>query len=436
MTQKSWPWSTVAALGDGAAELNEADSRAFLAIWFGVQNPAVEGVSKGVGGELAVSGTASPLAVASGSGICYGLYINDAATTTPAISTPAVGTTGGRVVLQTNWAGTGGGSLEARTRIAVKKSADGVAAIPGLTQVFGTTWEISLATFQITTGGAITVTDDRTFRRSTMVMGASEIDNDSVGNAELRNSAAVSVIGRSANSTGDPADIAAGANDRLLARVGDVLGFVQLTLGMIPDLLITTAKLADAAVSFVKLGPGAAVSVWGRSANSSGTINNIQAGANDRLLARVADALSFVQLTLGMIPDLLLTTAKLADLAVTTAKLANDSVDDTKAGNRVPQFYRRQGASATDWSAAGNTTQTPTSVRMQAGAKVGSANPTAVTFPVAFSNKPLVFLQPIGASALMAMATNVTAAGFDLYLFDDAGGDSAADCNWQAIGPE
>lgn len=57
--------------------------------------------------------------------------------------------------------------------------------------------------------------------------------------------AAVSVIGRSANSAGNAADIAAGANDRILARVSNALSFVQLTIGMIPDGLITAAKMAS-----------------------------------------------------------------------------------------------------------------------------------------------------------------------------------------------
>ena len=78
MTEKSWPWSTVAGVGDGATELSEALTREFLAVYFGVQDPATEGVSKGVLNELAVTGTASPLAVNTGSAICYGLYINDA----------------------------------------------------------------------------------------------------------------------------------------------------------------------------------------------------------------------------------------------------------------------------------------------------------------------------------------------------------------------
>lgn len=253
MTQYSWPWNTDGGVGDGAAPLNETLSRMFLAIWFGVQNPAVEGVSKGVGGELAVSGAASPLSVASGSAICYGLYINDAAQATPAIAAPAVGTTGGRVVLQTNWPGTGGGSLESRTRIAVKKSTDGNTAIPPLTQTFGVTWEISLATFQITTAGVITLTDDRTFRKSTSVVAANGLDANTVGNTILRDSAALSVIGKPNAGVGDPTDIVSSSDDTFLSRIAGALGWARLTLAMIPDALITGAKLVAGTVGLTQL---------------------------------------------------------------------------------------------------------------------------------------------------------------------------------------
>jgi len=410
MTQRSWPWSTAAGLGDGAAELNEALSREFLALYFGVQNPAVEGVSRGVMNELAVSGAASPLTVETGSGICYGLYINDAAVNL-AVTTPAVGTTGGRVVLQTNWAGTGGASLEARTRAAVVMNADGNPAIPALTQVFGTTWEISLATFTITTGGVITLTDDRTFRQSTM----------EVPNAALRNSAALSVMGRAANSVGRPADIVAGANDRVLGRTGNALSFLQLTIGMIPDALITLAKLANLA----------GVSVLGRAANSAGVMGAITATANDRILRRVANVLDFGQLTAGMFPA----------GVVATAALADNSVDDTKVGNRVPQFWRRKGGNAANWATAGTSDQTPGAVRMQAGAQACSVvGIGSVNFTTAFSGTPLVFVTPIGTSStdqLFAWVHTIGTGSFSCTIVDETGAVvGVRDFHWLAIGPE
>ena len=80
------------------------------------------------------------------------------------------------------------------------------------------------------------------------------IDADVVTDTKLRNSAAVSVIGRSANSSGDPADIAASANDQLLRRVADALDFGQLTLGMAADGLWTYAKLQDVSATSRFLG--------------------------------------------------------------------------------------------------------------------------------------------------------------------------------------
>lgn len=55
------------------------------------------------------------------------------------------------------------------------------------------------------------------------------IDNNAVTDAKLRDSAAVSVIGRSANTGGDPADIAAAANGQLLGRLSDAVAFATLS---------------------------------------------------------------------------------------------------------------------------------------------------------------------------------------------------------------
>jgi hypothetical protein len=70
-----------------------------------------------------------------------------------------------------------------------------------------------------------------------------------ITSAKLRDSAALSILGRAGASVGSPGDISATTNDRLLARVSDALAFVQLTLGMVPDNLLTFAKLASAAIA-------------------------------------------------------------------------------------------------------------------------------------------------------------------------------------------
>ena len=73
---------------------------------------------------------------------------------------------------------------------------------------------------------------------------AGPVPANSISSAMLRQSVAVSVLGRSANSTGNVADIAASANDRVLRRVSNALDFGQLTAGMFP-----TAVVPDAALS-------------------------------------------------------------------------------------------------------------------------------------------------------------------------------------------
>jgi hypothetical protein len=140
------------------------------------------------------------------------------------------------------------------------------------------------------------------------------IDNDVVSDAKLRNSAALSVIGRSANSAGDPADIAAANDGEILRRSGTTLGFGT----------IATAGLADNSVTDAKLRDSAALSVIGRAVNSSGDPGDITAGTNDRVLVRRSNTLVFDQIVVGDIADGVITVAKLAGIGANTI-LGNDT---------------------------------------------------------------------------------------------------------------
>lgn len=125
----------------------------------------------------------------------------------------------------------------------------------------------------------------------------------------FRDFSACSILGRSTNSSGAPADIAAGTNDRLFCRVSDALTFSQLTAGMVPNDLVTDAMMRNST----------ALSVFGRASNSSGDPGDIVAGADDRILRRVGSALDFGQLTSGMVPS---NTIPLAGLVnITTDRL-------------------------------------------------------------------------------------------------------------------
>ena len=234
-------------------------------------------------------------------------------------------------------------------------------AAPKNAQYLVATADSTLTAERVTTDTATVAWD-----HATAAQAKANVPDDAITDAKLRNSAAVSVIGRSANSAGDPADIAASANDTLLRRVSDAVGFGALTLGMAAANLWTFAKLqqiaglsvpgvtgssmadmaaitaandgevlrrsgtslafgtvatagiADNQVTDAKLRDSAAVSVIGRSANSSGDPADIAAGANDTLLRRVSDALSFGALTLGMAGANLWTYAKLQQVSATS----------------------------------------------------------------------------------------------------------------------
>jgi hypothetical protein len=84
-------------------------------------------------------------------------------------------------------------------------------------------------------------------------IGSTALANDAVTDAKLRNSGALSVIGRSANSSGDPADISAtAASGAVLRESGSTLGFGTVATAGLADDAATNAKLANMAEATIK----------------------------------------------------------------------------------------------------------------------------------------------------------------------------------------
>lgn len=138
--------------GDGAAAYTEAQLAAIFRRVFLGDNHASQGVLTGCDGELAVTGATSPLTVAAGAAVVNGyLYYNDAPISL-VVAEPAA-TTGGHVILRLD-------TTTHTVRALAVLSTSGVTAPPTLTQT-SSIWEIRLATFIITTGGVITLTDAR-----------------------------------------------------------------------------------------------------------------------------------------------------------------------------------------------------------------------------------------------------------------------------------
>jgi hypothetical protein len=153
MAESSIFWTT-GATGDGASPYTMAQVTAWLRRTL-TPGQANGGVIKVYGNELAVSGTSSPVTVATGAAQVYGYpYENDSAATV-AIPTPSGATRVDRIVLRASWSA----QTVRITRIA---GTEGGGA-PSLTQTPGTTYDIPLAQVSITTGGVITVTDERVF---------------------------------------------------------------------------------------------------------------------------------------------------------------------------------------------------------------------------------------------------------------------------------
>lgn len=149
------------------------------------------------------------------------------------------------------------------------------------------------------------------------------IANDAVTDGKLRNGGALSVIGRSANSTGDVADIAGTASsDQVLRISGTTLGFGT----------IATAGIADNAVTNAKIRDSAALSVIGRSANSTGDPADIAAANDGEVLRRSGTALGFGTIATAGITDAAVTLAKMANLAQSSIIGRAES-----AGTGVPQ---------------------------------------------------------------------------------------------------
>ena len=140
-------------------------------------------------------------------------------------------------------------------------------------------------------------------------------------------------------------------------------------------------------------------------------------------------------------------TGGLADDAVTAAKIADDIVTTAHLGVQVPAVIARQGGNATDWITQGTATQTVGAVRIQPGAASAllgagvSGTLAAITFPTAFSAKPLVFVTSGDENIHLAVTfASVTATQF-VVDWQTVDGSAIADVyvlywQWLAMGSE
>lgn len=166
------------------------------------------------------------------------------------------------------------------------------------------------------------------------------------------------------------------------------------------------------------------------------TVNPSQSNANDTIEA--ADINTPIN-QLAAVINGGIDSANLADNGVTTAKHADDSV--TAAKMQYGMVRNRQGGTAGtgSWFTRGttNTDTSATGVFIQCGSVAVTAVDMSVTFPVPFSQVPVVVATVSSASGnnTFAIVNGATATNFLVRTISDGGAGVATEgVTWIAIG--
>lgn len=120
-----------------------------------------------------------------------------------------------------------------RIRAEAATASDDVVTLGTITSLLGEPFVVAAASTNLTAERvltaetSVTTVTDNGATIGTIVVG---VATNGIGNTKFRQGVATSVVGRSANSTGNVADIAASADGQVLRRAGGALGFGQIDL--------------------------------------------------------------------------------------------------------------------------------------------------------------------------------------------------------------
>lgn len=151
---------------------------------------------------------------------------------------------------------------------------------------------------------------DGDYGHITVSGGVWEVDDNALTVTKLAQVAALTVLGNATNATADVSTIGAGTDGFVLRRSGTELRFGT----------VATAGIAPGAVTDAKLRDSAALSVIGRSANSTGGPADVAAASDGEVLRRSGAALGFGTVATAGIADDAVTNAKAANMAEATIK--------------------------------------------------------------------------------------------------------------------
>jgi len=123
--------------------------------------------------------------------------------------------------------------------------------------------------------------------------------------------------------------------------------------------------------------------------------------------------------------------------SVVTANITADAITDAKL--IYGKIRARQGGSSTNWGTGGTNTYdySGTNVFVQCGVKAITADPTTITFPVAFSQPPIVIGSQFGvvSSSSFIRVNSTTTTTASITMIDSTGvADTSESVAWIAIG--
>lgn len=133
----------------------------------------------------------------------------------------------------------------------------------------------------------------------------------------------------------------------------------------------------------------------------------------------------------------IITQVKMAANSVDSDQYVDGSIDQEHLSVGASKVTNRQGGDATDWFLPGTTNYAITSARIQIGAIYTlSTGAVTVTFPVAFSGAPMLYVTCNGAVTGQYIVWGSIAAGsFAVSLYNAAGSRINGSIQWLAIGP-